>query len=225
MEFESLVRRSSLTQKTLRGMLAVTVVLATAFLAAPGWAQTAPAPAPAAAPAATAPATTADEAGMSPTALRNVVIVIALFVVPILLGNMLAKSLKMPDHGWKFALAIGTLAAAAVVVALGESKLGPDLSGGLTRLYEVEKREGAEPAGEPVDAPPLNEKEMAAEDAELEEEGAEEVAEDEKDPAAEKEGFAGLNRSDTMAALIKALIERVDPSGTKQVSSKRFVDE
>lgn len=225
MEFESLVRRSSLTLKTLRGMLAVTVVMATAFLAAPGWAQTAPAPAPAAAPKATTAATAEEEAGMSPTAIRNVVIVIALFVVPILIGNMLAKSLKMPDHGWKFAVAIGALAAAAVVVALGEIKLGPDLSGGITLIYEVERREGAEPAGAPVDAPPLNEKDMAVEDAELTEEGAEEVAEDEKDPTAEKEGYAALNRSDTMAALIKALIERVDPSGTKEVSIKKFGDD
>jgi SecD/SecF fusion protein len=229
MEFESLVRRSSLTRKTLRGMLAATVILATTFLAAPAWAQeaaetaapAAPATAPAAAPADSA---AAEEAGMSPTAIRNVAIVIALFVVPILIGNTLAKSLKMPDYGWKFAVAIGTLAAAAVVVALGEIKLGPDLSGGITLIYEIEKREGAENAS-PVEKQPLTEEEMAAEDKELTEEGAEEVAEDDKDPAAEKEGFASLNRSDTMAALIKALIERVDPSGTKEVSIKKFGDD
>ena len=108
--------------------LAVTFVLATALLAAPAWAQSAPntaapaAPAPATA-ATTTPASAAEEPGMSPTAIRNVAIVIALFVVPILIGNALAKSLKMPDHGWKFAVAIGALAAAAVIVALGEFKL------------------------------------------------------------------------------------------------------
>jgi len=59
-------------------------------------------------------------------------IVIALFVVPLLLGNYLAKSFRMPDYGWKFAVAIGTLAAAAVVVYQGEIKFGPDLSGGIT---------------------------------------------------------------------------------------------
>ena len=228
MEFESLVRRSSLTAQTLRGMLAVTVVLATTFLSTPAWAQAAPETATSA-PAAAAPATTTadaetDEAGLSPTAIRNLAIVIALFVVPIIIGNMLAKSLKMPDYGWKFAVAIGALAAAAVVVALGEIKLGPDLSGGITLIYEIEKREGAENAA-PVKEQPLTEEEVAAEDKELTEEGAEEVAEDEKDPAAEKEGFASLNRSDTMSALIKALIERVDPSGTKEVSIKKFGDD
>ena len=214
MEFESLVRRSSLTQQALRSALAVMVVLATTLLAAPVWAQTAPA----AAPGATAPAAAAPEGGVDPAAIRNLVIIIALFVVPIIIGNMLAKSLKMPDYGWKFALAIGTLAAAAVIVLMGEIKLGPDLSGGITLIYEVEKREGAEAA-------PQSEQDMAAENQELVEEGAEEVAEDEKDPAAEKESYAALTRGDTMAALIKALIERVDPAGTKEVSIKKFGDD
>ena len=65
-------------------------------------------------------------------------LVIALFVVPMFLGNRSAKSLKMPDHGWKFALAIGTLAAAAVIVYFGEIKFGPDLSGGITLIYELQ---------------------------------------------------------------------------------------
>jgi hypothetical protein len=62
----------------------------------------------------------------------KVLIVIALFVVPIIVGSWLAKQLKMPEHGWKFAVAIGTIAAAAIVVATGEIRLGPDLSGGIT---------------------------------------------------------------------------------------------
>ena len=93
MEFESLVRRSTLALKTLRGMLAATVVLATTFLAAPAWAQATPetaAPAAPATAAAAAPATgaAAEEAGMSPTAIRNVAIIIALFVVPMSIFTM-----------------------------------------------------------------------------------------------------------------------------------------
>lgn len=230
MEFESLVRRSTLALKTLRGTLAATVVLATTFLAAPAWAQATPETAAPAAPA-TAPAATpatgaaAEEAGMSPTAIRNVAIIIALFVVPIVIGSVMAKSMKMADHGWKFALAIGTLAAAVVLVLLGEVKLGPDLSGGITLIYEIERKEGAGTNEPKAEEPPAGEEDLAAEDKELVEEGAEEVAEDEKNPEAEQEGFAGLNRSDTMAALIKALIERVDPAGTKEVSIKKFGDD
>src|SRR5215207_7524915 len=53
-------------------------------------------------------------------------IVIALIIVPIIIGNMLAKRLRMPEQGWRFSLAIGSLAAAAVIVSMGEIKLGPD---------------------------------------------------------------------------------------------------
>lgn len=228
MEFESLVRRSSLFAKTLRGMFAATLLLATTFLAAPAWGQAAPETAAPAAPAAAAPATPAadaEEPGMSPTAIRNLAIIIALFVVPIVIGSAMAKSMKMTDYGWKFALGIGTLAAAVVLVMLGEIKLGPDLSGGITLIYEIERKEGAGPAAPEAEEPPAGEEDLAAEDKELVEEGAEEVAEDEKTPEASQDGFAGLNRSDTMAALIKALIERVDPAGTKEVSIKKFGDD
>ena len=65
-------------------------------------------------------------------------VVIAIFVVPIFIGSRLAKSLNMPDHGWKIALAIGTIAAAVVVIYQGEIKFGPDLSGGITLIYELQ---------------------------------------------------------------------------------------
>ena len=52
-------------------------------------------------------------------------IVIALFVIPIMLGSYLAKRWRMPEYGWKFALAIGSLLAAAVVLYEGEVKYGP----------------------------------------------------------------------------------------------------
>src|SRR5690349_7456430 len=61
-------------------------------------------------------------------------IVLAVIIVPIIIGNLLAKKLRMPEQGWKFSLAIGSLAAAAVIIAMGEIKLGPDLSGGITLI-------------------------------------------------------------------------------------------
>jgi hypothetical protein len=65
-------------------------------------------------------------------------IVIGLFVLPALLGNYFAKQFRMPEHGWKFGLVLGTLAAACVIVSLGEIKFGPDLSGGITLIYELQ---------------------------------------------------------------------------------------
>ena len=107
MEFESLVRRSTLAMKTLRGTLAATVVLATTFLAAPAWAQATPETAAQAAPAtaaAAAPATgaAAEEAGMSPTAIRNVAIIIALFVVIVVVG--VSYLVRVPFTGFMRAI-------------------------------------------------------------------------------------------------------------------------
>ncbi len=64
-------------------------------------------------------------------------IILGLFVLPIFVGNFLASWLRMPDHGWKISLVLGTLAAALVIVSLGEFKFGPDLAGGITLVYEL----------------------------------------------------------------------------------------
>ena len=114
-------------------------------------------------------------------------LVIALFVVPMYIGNRLAKSLKMPDHGWKFSLAIGTLAAAAVVVYFGEIKFGPDLSGGITLIYELQ-------------------------DTALRQ-GTDELDADQG---------PNIDPAKVVDQLIIALAERVDPSGTKEVTIRKY---
>ena len=114
-------------------------------------------------------------------------IVIALFVVPMFLGSFLAKRFRMPEYGWKFALAIGSLLAAAVVIYEGEIKYGPDLSGGITLIYELQDTSGA-----------------------LEDDGEFE------------DGPSTSSRSNLVRQLIAALGERVDPSGTKEVSIREY---
>src|SRR5690348_2351933 len=136
MEFESLVRCSSPAMKALRGLLAAAVVLASTCLASPCFAQAAPSGTPATA-ATTAPA----EGGVSTAALINIAIIVALFVVPTIVGSLMAKSMRMTDYAWKFAVAIGTMAAAVTLVVLGDIKLGPDLSGGITLIYEIERKQ------------------------------------------------------------------------------------
>ncbi|NOY40325.1 MAG: protein translocase subunit SecD [Planctomycetes bacterium] len=116
-------------------------------------------------------------------------IVIALFVVPMFVGSSLAKSLKMPDHGWKFSLGLGTLAAAAVVISQGEVKFGPDLSGGITLIYE------------------LQDTSAQAEDG---------------DPAEDQEDQSNSAKQRLVRQLIGALTERVDPSGTKEVTIREY---
>lgn len=116
-------------------------------------------------------------------------IVIALFVVPGVIGAKLASSLGMPDHGWKMALALGTTAAGVLAIWSAMSredgfKLGPDLGGGVTLIYDL------------------------ADEEELKEEG--------DDP--ETETGDGRRDQFSMDEMLAALKERVDPSGTKEVT-------
>ncbi len=100
-----------------------------------------PATAPAAPSASTTPAVTAGEEqdGLSPALLA--ILVVAIIVVPVLVGNYASKKLNMPDHGWKIATVLGTALAGAAICYLGEFKLGPDLGGGVTLIYELEDGE------------------------------------------------------------------------------------
>jgi SecD/SecF fusion protein len=91
--------------------------------------------------AATAPATGADASTDNITRpLTYGLIIIGLFVVPAIVGSMLANWLRMPDYAWKISLVLGTLAASIVIVSLGEFKFGPDLAGGITLIYELQEQ-------------------------------------------------------------------------------------
>ncbi|HVT27887.1 MAG TPA: protein translocase subunit SecD [Lacipirellulaceae bacterium] len=63
--------------------------------------------------------------------------ILALFVVPMWIGNYLARAWRMPDHGWKISLVVGTLAASILICTFGQFKFGPDLAGGITLIYEL----------------------------------------------------------------------------------------
>lgn len=141
--------------------------------------------------AATGAAAAPTSEGISPYLMAA--ILIALFVIPGFIGSSLGKNLGMPDHGWKIATAIGTIAAAilAIVFAMGRDdgfKLGPDLGGGVTLIYDLE-------------------------DPDL-------VQEDDDTAGPEFEEAEGGNRRKNvnMDDMLAALKERVDPSGTKEVT-------
>ena len=148
-------------------------------------------PAAAAAGAVAKDAATATESALPGFLLLG--IVIALFVLPMLIGGFLSKSFRMPDYSWKFALAIGSLAAAAVVIYQGEIKYGPDLSGGITLIYELQDT-------------------SADRQEDLEDDGS-------------GESFAERStraKRQLVKQLIGALSERVDPSGTKEVTIREY---
>lgn len=78
-------------------------------------------------------------------------------VVPAVLGNLLANQLGMPDYGWKIGIVAATLAIAAITMIMGDYKLGPDLGGGISLIYDLadgeeltdaDSPDGESPAGE-----------------------------------------------------------------------------
>jgi SecD/SecF fusion protein len=122
------------------------------------------------------------------------IIVVALFVVPAIVGNALGKSLGMPDHGWKIALVIGSVALSALAIGSAMTrpngfKLGPDLGGGVTLIYDL------------VD-PDL----VKTKDQELMGDGVE------TPETKERRGSVSMDK------MLAALKQRVDPSGTKEVT-------
>ncbi len=75
-------------------------------------------------------------------------VVLATITVPFLIGNYLSTRLRMPDHAWKIGTALATITAAAVITAFGwPPQLGPDLSGGVNLIYELD-RESLREAGD-----------------------------------------------------------------------------
>jgi SecD/SecF fusion protein len=70
--------------------------------------------------------------------LRYVAIAAAVIVPPALLGYALARWMRMPDHGWRLALVLVSLAVAGVMVGMGELRLDIDLKGGMVLIYELD---------------------------------------------------------------------------------------
>ncbi len=66
-------------------------------------------------------------------------IIVGLVVVSVLIGNWLAKALRMADYGLKFAIILFAMLASAVTVIRGwPPRLGVDLGGGSILVYKVD---------------------------------------------------------------------------------------
>ncbi|HVX10122.1 MAG TPA: protein translocase subunit SecD [Pirellulales bacterium] len=71
-----------------------------------------------------------------------VVIVLAVFIIPVLLANYLSKTLRMPDHFMRIAVVLfAILASSAATYFEWPPKLGIDLRGGVILIYEVEQKD------------------------------------------------------------------------------------
>jgi SecD/SecF fusion protein len=119
-------------------------------------------------------------------------LILALFVLPTMAGNYLARMWRMPDHGWKLSLVIGMAAASILICLFGEFKFGPDLAGGITLIYEV------------ADATVVG----------SDQDGQQGRA----DSADVKKG----EREISLDKLVGALKRRIDPDGTKEITIRAY---
>lgn len=88
--------------------------------------------------AAAAVAGTAGEEGISWVQYSAVAIALAVLILPFIIGNHLAKSLKMPTYGTRFGWVLLAIAASSVVLAKNRPGLGVDLRGGTILVYEMD---------------------------------------------------------------------------------------
>lgn len=108
-------------------------------------APTAPAPQPSSTSisATTGAATTPPPAGMAGYA--KILLILGVFILPIVLGNYLSKSLRLPDQGLRFYFVLFAVCAGIAVTLVGwPPKLGIDLRGGVILVYEVKPPETGE---------------------------------------------------------------------------------
>ena len=75
-------------------------------------------------------------------------IVLGLIIASIVIGMMVAKSLRLRDYGWKLGLILSTVSVATFVVLFGDFKLGVDLKGGVILVYEVNELESKQLQGD-----------------------------------------------------------------------------
>ncbi len=127
--------------------------------------------------------------GMSPWLIG--LIVIATFVLPIVVGNFIAKQVRLPEYGWKISIVLLSVLASAIVVAFGQFKFGPDLAGGITLIYEL-----------------ADSSQVLSDNSK-----AEKVDGQPDQPAA-----PGQTRKVDMHELISALKQRIDPTSTQEIT-------
>ncbi len=75
----------------------------------------------------------------------KILLILGVFVLPLVLGNYLSKTLRLPDQGLRFYFVLFAVSAGLAVTLVGwPPKLGIDLRGGVILVYEVKPPEKGE---------------------------------------------------------------------------------
>ncbi|QDS87145.1 bifunctional preprotein translocase subunit SecD/SecF [Rosistilla ulvae] len=89
------------------------------------------------------------EPGKLGTQIGIIAIMLAVLIVPFVLGALLAKSFRMPNYGTRIGVVLFAIIASAVTLTFGQLKYGVDLKGGTILVYEIDPTAGG---GENEDA-------------------------------------------------------------------------
>lgn len=84
------------------------------------------------------------EPGKLGTQVGIIAIMLAVLIVPFIVGAFLAKSLRMPNYGTRIGVVLFAITAAAVTITFGQTKYGVDLMGGTILVYEIDPTAGGE---------------------------------------------------------------------------------
>jgi SecD/SecF fusion protein len=145
--------------------------------------------------------------------------VVALFVVPSLLGRFLARKTRAPEYRTRLSIILFTILAGLAVVGLGRHpKFGVDLAGGVILVYQVDLVSSRTAAAIDDGA--------SADDAGAETEGeagTEGEAAEKEPPADDQLSGAEMLRSDIdMGSLVEAMKRRLNPDGLKEIVIRPF---
>jgi len=74
------------------------------------------------------------------TGSAQILITLAVLIVPFVIGNQISRSVRMPEHGWKIGLVLFSAIFGVVVTLMNwPPALGIDLKGGVNLVYEVDR--------------------------------------------------------------------------------------
>jgi SecD/SecF fusion protein len=83
-----------------------------------------------------------------PTYITIPTVILVAFVLPFVVGILLAKNLRLPDYGWKIGLVLSAVIGSIAAIFLGwPPKLGVDLKGGYIMVWKIDQEKQAEQLG------------------------------------------------------------------------------
>ncbi|QDV55658.1 protein translocase subunit SecD [Rosistilla oblonga] len=89
------------------------------------------------------------EPGKLGTQIGIIAIMLAVLIVPFLVGAFLAKSLRMPNYGTRIGVVLFAITASVVTITFGQLKYGVDLKGGTILVYEIDPTAGGGASEDP----------------------------------------------------------------------------